>query len=1155
MEYNKAKRIIKETFESAFDKEQFRRFIINLLNDVDSSSEAAFTYRGGSMRKAYRPYVSSMQRLGKFEDDSGKLIDVLVVKLKKESSLERARTMQRNLIGWYLNGSRNKKNAALVAFISPNSQDWRFSFVKMDYELVKQESGGVAAEQTFTPARRFSFLVGANEDSHTAQQQLVPVLTDDKHKPTLTELEDAFSVERVTKRFYEEYRELFLRLRSEIDRLEQNDEIIRRNFEKHHVDNVDFAKKLLGQIVFLYFLQKKGWFGVPKGGNWGSGPKQFLRELFEKKHADYSNFFNDILEPLFYEALADNRHVNDDYFSRFNCRIPFLNGGLFDPIQNYDWVNTDLLLPDDLFSNDEENGVLDVFDRYNFTVKENEPLEKEVAVDPEMLGKVFENLLEVKDRKSKGTYYTPREIVHYMCQESLINYLDTELDGKVKTDDLETFVRFGEQAIQNDRQVEMQEKETGRYKYKIPGLVRAHARMIDDKLASICICDPAAGSGAFLVGMMKEIVRKREVLNSYLPESSKRSVYNFKLNAIHNSLYGVDIDPGAVEIAKLRLWLSLVVEEEDIKNIKALPNLDYKIMQGNSLLEQYEGVKLIDERFFKKPKNNEYAVEQLKDQQLKFQREYIKLSQSRELTEAKEKEITGKLKKIKKRIKQYQNGEPKKGKTANIFDPGRAQKIANELLELQDQFFDLTRRDEKREMKQKIENKSWELIEQTLQEQNEIEKLEEVKALREKRQYPFFLWHLHFADVFQKNKGFDVVIGNPPYISIYNIEDQEKKNYKRIYETAYKKYDIYVLFFEKGLGLLKQEGGLTYITSNKYLSQPYGKNLRKLLLSNNIKEIMNFRLNVFKATVDTSILQTTKRKQKRNYFDVCQINNLKEFGNFTTKERSELPINLIENLPEKNFRLTLTNDKINLMNKIKKNSIILNDICYINYGCRLVSKNGNKKKSDYVFKKNSRGLKKFIEGKDIARYKIVDSKWVNYKSKEHYLPLFPELFNSNKIVAKEIVGKDGLQLALDEHGYYDDHTVVNAVPWHELQKVDHRGVKKDINKTKIANSKNYNLRYLLGVLNSKLNFWYFNELFNIDLHFYPKTFQNLIVPYGINNGHKKSLEQIINNLLAAKKKGNQQAQYSYENKINKLLYQFYNLTPGEIALVEESVNG
>ena len=151
----------------------------------------------------------------------------------------------------------------------------------------------------------------------------------------------------------------------------------------------------------------------------------------------YENFFNDVLEPLFYDTLATDRG-HEAWCNRFNCRIPFLNGGLFEPLADYDWRKTDIILPNKLFTNTERTkagdigtGILDVFDRYNFTVNEAEPLEKEVAIDPEMLGKVFENLLEVKaPQRSKGSFYTPREIVHYMCQESLINYLDTAVNSR-----------------------------------------------------------------------------------------------------------------------------------------------------------------------------------------------------------------------------------------------------------------------------------------------------------------------------------------------------------------------------------------------------------------------------------------------------------------------------------------------------------------------------------------------------------------------------------------------------------------------------------------------------------------------------------------------------------------------------------------------------
>jgi hypothetical protein len=288
-----------------------------------------------------------------------------------------------------------------------------------------------------------------------------------------------------------------------------------------------------------------------------------------------------------------------------------LNGGLFDPIGNYDWVHTDILLPNELFSNtrrtkegDIGDGILDIFNRYNFTVKEDEPLEKEVAIDPELLGKAYEKFnairpdnyaeyekalksgqsgAESKFNKQYGVYYTPREIVHYICQQSLINYLTIKLEGKVIKEDIETLIKYGEQVSENEATVEAKGRETSTYFYKLSESIRQNAKLVDEKLTNIKVCDPAIGSGAFPVGMMSEIVKVRNVLSVYIKDSN-RMPYRFKRECIEKSLYGVDIDAGAVEIAKLRLWLSLVVDEEDIKQIKPLPNLDYKIVCGDSLL-------------------------------------------------------------------------------------------------------------------------------------------------------------------------------------------------------------------------------------------------------------------------------------------------------------------------------------------------------------------------------------------------------------------------------------------------------------------------------------------------------------------------------------------------------------------------------------------
>jgi len=420
-----AQKLIQKPLQGSFNKEQFIYLAKNVLNHIE---EAPFTYKGNLVFDDFADSIQSVERIGKYQDPEEKLIDVLIVRLKKEASLDRARTRQRNFVTKYLKGSRGGvlKDAALVAFVSPNDDDWRFSLVKMEYKF--NDKGKV--EEEFTPARRYSFLVGKHENSHTAQSCLLPLLLDDEVNPTLKELEEVFSVEKVTKEFFEKYRDIFLKLKESLDEIVKKDKKLKEDFKAKDINTIDFTKKLLGQIVFLYFLQKKGWFGVPRGKDWGEGDKQFLRHLFEKAEHAKKNFFNDYLEPLFYQALRYDRSADDEYFSQFDCKIPFLNGGLFDPISDYDWVDTDIGLPNEIFSNDIKtkegdvgSGILDIFDRYNFTVKEDEPLEKEVAVDPEMLGKVFENLLEVKDRKSKGTYYTPREIVHYMCQESLANYL------------------------------------------------------------------------------------------------------------------------------------------------------------------------------------------------------------------------------------------------------------------------------------------------------------------------------------------------------------------------------------------------------------------------------------------------------------------------------------------------------------------------------------------------------------------------------------------------------------------------------------------------------------------------------------------------------------------------------------------------------------
>ncbi len=637
MNPEQARNFVSETLTRSFDRGRFHHFAKELLNDFDESKAAPM-----AVPDAFAPHVRSCTRLGTYESPDGELADVLIVNATEPWKLERTRTALRDFVAHKLKRGDSYKEAGLVAFVAPDARSWRFSFVQMEYESKRSpKTGKIAVEERLTPARRFSYIVGENESCHTAQSRFLDLLEDTENKPTLAQIEFAFSVETVTREFFEQYKALFLDLKDELDHVARKDKRVGAEFSAKKVSTADFAKKLLGQVVFLYFLQKKGWLGVRKSGDWGDGPHNFLRQLYEGKFGAHKNFFNDILESLFYDTLATDRG-HDALCKIFNCRIPFLNGGLFEPLRDYDWQKTDITIPNSLFSNtkttkagDTGTGILDVFDRYNFTVNEAEPLEKEVAIDPEMLGKVFENLLEVKERKSKGSYYTPREIVHYMCQECLINYLDAAVNsraepiGKEKRKqaefgdekaeqilltaavrkelipraDIETFIHSGDQASH----YEAARVEGTSGKRKLPKTIETHARLLDDKLADIAVCDPAIGSGAFPVGMMQEIVRARSALTSYFNDVRERTAYHFKRHAIQSCLYGVDIDPGAVEIAKLRLWLSLVVDEDDVKQIKPLPNLDYKIVVGNSLMgfpfksQRQKEIEKLKLKFFDEP--------------------------------------------------------------------------------------------------------------------------------------------------------------------------------------------------------------------------------------------------------------------------------------------------------------------------------------------------------------------------------------------------------------------------------------------------------------------------------------------------------------------------------------------------------------------------
>ncbi|NUM31657.1 MAG: hypothetical protein HUU47_04965 [Bacteroidetes bacterium] len=484
---------------------------------------------------------------------------------------------------------------ALVNFIAPqNKKVWRLTLVAKDSELTEQ-----GIKEKTTHAKRYTYLLGPSETCKTAAERFETLSTE--KQITFQALVNAFSVEKLSKAFFDEYT---LHYQKFCDYLQESNFrksvfkiSIPANATKEDKDKAckpirDFVKKLLGRIVFLYFVQKKGWLGA-SNTNYQDGLNDFIKKLFTQSGGN-DTFYPNWLTVLFFETLNKERS-NDDFKmpDGKKIKVPFLNGGLFD---KEDFDDATLPIPSNLFHNPdfedailtEKNwsnarGFLDFLDAFNFTVHEDSPDDHTVAVDPEMLGHIFENLLE--DNKDKGAFYTPKEIVHYMCQESLTEYLATHclkhrLNGfeDYTEEQIKSFVAHLVKHKEGHPDIAMLKSA------QTLNQTNQWFRQLDTLLDTVKICDPAIGSGAFPMGLLQEIHAIKEVLACELQQPWKPA--EVKENIIQNSVYGVDIEKGAVDIARLRFWLSLVVDEE---KPRALPNLDYKIVVGDSLVSKFEG--------------------------------------------------------------------------------------------------------------------------------------------------------------------------------------------------------------------------------------------------------------------------------------------------------------------------------------------------------------------------------------------------------------------------------------------------------------------------------------------------------------------------------------------------------------------------------------
>ncbi len=985
----------------------------------------------------------------------------------------------------------------LAVVKSKNSQNYRLSLVTIDYTLSDK---GIKEEKS--NPRRYSFFLGPQAKVRTPEQILIKkgAIKD------LKDLKSRFSIEVVNKEFYQNISRLFNELVKDIKLPDGADNEQKQNF----------AVRLIGRTIFCWFLKKKTVNGKPLISD-----EILSKNAVNNAIQNGNDYFHTILETLFFQILntpIEQRKIKDKFKD-----IPFLNGGLFEPkVDDYyefdDATQLSRYINTVKISNEWFEQFFDVLETYNFTIDESTPFDVELSVDPEMLGRVFENLLaEINPetgesaRHSTGSYYTPRQIVDYMVDESLKHYLinKTSLDEKT----IDNLLSYHEDTV--DIGEEIKEK-----------MINA----IDD----LKIIDPACGSGAFPMGILQKL---SWILHKVDPDASKWKEKQFerlepvvrkifedklkgeneeftrKLGLIERTIYGVDLQEIAVEIAKLRVFLSLIVDsnidsEKDNMGIKPLPNLEFKFVCADTLRKLPESIlfenekmieelKRIREKYFTSYGQEKQNLEkQFKQVQSKMFNEYIK---------------TGSYE-TKTRMLSY--WDPFSSKPSDWFDP------------------------------------EW---------------------------------------MFGVKDGFDIVIGNPPYIQLQKdhgalakrYEDQNFKTYKR---TG----DIYTLFYERGLQLLKESGYLCFITSNKWMRAGYGEKLRQFFLTQNPLILIDLGPGVFESsTVDTNILLMQKNENKNQFKGVTlkSKNDAQNLSNFVetnaillSKMNNDawfIGNNVERRLKEKieNIGKPLKEWDVNIYYGIKTG---LNEAFIITTEKRdEILANC---KTEEERKRTEAIIKPILRGKDIKRYYYEWARlWVIgtfpalHLNIDDYPALRKYFLDHFDIRQLEQSGKKYSELGFNArkktgNKWFETQDQIAYYPEFEKEKVVWQRITQEPTfclvepNVFILDSMAFftgnKLKYVMALLNSKVIYEYVKMI----VHQYGFTGFRLSNQYvevmplplitAANEPQVKRIESLVDKILAAKKQAPQADTSEWEREIDEIVYKLYDLTNEEIKIIE-----
>ena len=1033
-------------------------------------------------------------------------------------SVVRRRVGLRNLVSTFTNPRWGEFDAALVVFDS--GDHWRLSFV-CD---IKGEA---------TAAKRYTYVFGSSELLY--KTPIARFLYLQEKGISFEHIKAAFSVEALSDEFFNRYREQYADFVAYVtgkryvksgNKWEEHtvrcaNPVLMTAFGYDEKRVRDYVKKMMGRLTFLHFLQRKGWL---------CGDLNYMQHLFERS-CDQSNYLEAVLEPLFFgilntkpaerEALFKEKHWDLKLLAEWK-EIPYLNGGLFECDEE---DSAECRFPATYFHN-----LFQFFSEYNFTIDENDPSDAEIGVDPEMLGKIFENLLE--DNKDKGAFYTPKEIVRYMCRESLIAYLET--NTSIAVDKLRRFVLSPEEGVTD-----------------IPDNKKAKLLAA---LTEVKICDPAIGSGAFPMGLLNELLHCREILSG---EHYDRA--EIKKSIIQNNIYGVDIEKGAVDIARLRFWLSIVVDEE---TPSPLPNLDYKIMQGNSLLESYKGLDL---------------------SKLTYERESAK--------------DTGEW---------------------NLFDneKNHLQKQVSQLLNNYYSCSDHARKDQLR--KQIFETITSLLTSQSF----DCRILSELKQLNLAGNDQFFLWHTWFSDVFNRadgKNGFDIVIGNPPYIG--------EKGHKEIFQPVKSdihlgqyylgKMDYFYFFFHLSFNLLTDAGISTFITTNYYPTALGARRLRadikertSIITMFNLGELRLFENAPGQHNMISSFIKgdfTYKCKvidvHKKGTLNPQMFMRIVSQKDSDTSYAEVSQDNIFDG--EENY-IRLQNDSgedllSSLLIKLQLGNTVLGKIAEVNAGimggCDSITKHNMKyvdadyirkndiRKDDGVFvldNNNIRDLntihmiqeypfyKDFYKNSDISRYitKEKTQKRIIFSSTNtplneqiiirSYLSLYKPILKQIRAINKENTDYWYQLRRGTAHPYIftnpkivcPQRSKTNTFGYNECDwyaSADVYFITNPIN--------GYSLKYILGLLNSKLYYtWLYHKgkRKGETLELYQKPLSEIPIKR-VSSEVQNSIIKIVDEIITHKKTDSRYDTSVLEQKIDTIVYNIYGLTDSEIKFIEKGI--